>query len=507
MWTNQSTLIAPTGNQIPDPADPMAMIDEIATNTIDIGFHVFVVDSSQVITRLPVQTARFAARSGNVVIGDTLQIVESMFIDATNLVVTSTGDITLGPDAPDWNSVNVPNLLNLVNEGSIVISDTAFLGTNRFRPYASVVNRGTIGAYALSIRADMFENSGMIVTDPGSFFSLGTGTIGIEARTVRLDGGALIAPGAIRIGATDLMMEEATIESDQPVVLVITNSVADGGLPDGNAIVSEGFHLLQRPLAGDFLGTVFESSGPPFLEVMHTWAGEDRGPTASGFVNNATIGHLILNGQTDTLFRFRGARPFGNALYVEFLELQGNVPFDVASSIFVDPNMVIYFADSNVPADQLNGLFADTFAPEGRLRWVPSFAGANSSAQVMLESENRLVSMNRSLRQSATIDTDGDGIVNRDDPFPLDANATGRIGVNGIAYDKQTGTLSFSWDAQPGQAYVVEFSSSLTSPNWQVLSQHSNSGAAISAIRAQDRVPPDATQRYYRVRPVGAPNQ
>jgi hypothetical protein len=163
--------------------------------------------------------------------------------------------------------------------------------------------------------------------------------------------------------------------------------------------------------------------------------------------------------------------------------------------------MMVYFADSNVSPEQLNGLFADETAPEGRLRWVPGFAGLNSSAEVASKSENRIIRVNRALRESASIDSDGDGIVNRQDLFPFDSEAEQvSLTADGLQQDSQT--VIFSWLAQGGKRYRVEYTSDLRSPNWQPLTEYSNSSNEPRRAVVQDKIAPGTPRRFYRVRPL-----
>lgn len=498
MWTNQATSMST--NMVPDPMDATQTIAEVVTNVIDIGFHVLVVDSSQVITQVPVQTANLEVHSSNFTLGDTVRIVESALFDTENFVVLETGRILMGPGEPDLNAVNMPRALSFISAGELSMPGSLFLGMDRERSYVTVINSGSIGAFNIAVRSQFFENTGTIEAGAGQFLPLAGGIV-IESERTRLLGGAFSAIGDVKVSANDLTMSSYSIETDQSVVFVVPNLLSDGGVPEGNYIKSEGFHILALPATGDFLGTTFESVAPPFIEIPHTSAGEDRGPTRAGFLNNAAIGHLILDGKIESLFRFRGTGQ-KNALYIDFLELRGSTALDVLNSIYIDPNLVVYFAASNVSADLLNGLFPDAGAPEGRLRWVSNFAGPSSAATVTVQSSNSTVLMNRSLRESSEIDSDGDGIANGSDAFPLDADPSTRVSVSSVGFSRETGLMSFSWTAQANQTYVIEFTTDLGSGNWQLLSRYTNSGTVAVAASGQDKVPAGTPQRFYRIRPV-----
>ena len=108
---------------------------------------------------------------------------------------------------------------------------------------------------------------------------------------------------------------------------------------------------------------------------------------------------------------------------------------DLASTLQVDPNLTLYFAYANVPVEQLDGLLG------GRLRWVRDFVGPNSGVAVALPS-GRTIIVNRGLRESPTIDSDGDGIPNSIDEQPFTIlKYRLMVGTNGVPV---TSTLSKS---------------------------------------------------------------
>src|SRR5690606_13384550 len=126
---------------------------------------------------------------------------------------------------------------------------------------------------------------------------------------------------------------------------------------------TDGFELLTKPASGDFRGTRLNSSALPFSEVIHKWAGTDLGPTSQGFVNNAALGVLVLTGEPLGRFVFETIDG-NNAIYTDYLEIADWAESNVQQAIEIRPGMRIYFGDSNVPAEQLDGLF------DGRLRFV-----------------------------------------------------------------------------------------------------------------------------------------
>ena len=494
MWTNQTGLTAT--NSAPDPNDPAATVDTVVTNVIEVGFHLFVVDGSAIETEQPVFTSMFTARSTNVVLSDTIRIRESLLVESETLKLTETGRLLLPPNIPDWSRDSFPDLHTLLNEGAIVLSGSGnFGGTPEGDTYLSVVNRGTIQAFNQVFITESFVNSGTILSED-ALRPVGVGTIRIEADSTKLEGGSLVAGGEIRLKATDLKISNTGITNQQALVFEIENSIADLGEPANNTITTEGFHFLKKPEFGDLLGTRIESVAPRFLAIPHTVAGVDLGPTSEGFENNLALGQLALSGDFDSLFSFSAFDLNQRALYVDLLELGDSVAADLSASIEIAPNVTIYFADANVPVDQLNG------ALDGRLQWVSDFAGPNSSMDVVVGAGNnqRTVQVNRALRLSSSIDTDGDGIFNADDASPFTSSTSGNRATR-AAFNAETSVISFFFEAEPGQNYVIEFTENLTSPDWQSFSRYANSSLSIESASVTDKIPDGAGQRFYRIRP------
>jgi hypothetical protein len=145
--------------------------------------------------------------------------------------------------------------------------------------------------------------------------------------------------------------------------------------------------LLVKPATGDFLGTKFITTAPARHTVNHTWAGQDLGPIAAGFSNNATIGTLTLaaggSGTYGPKFAFSGTGT-SNGLYVVSLDISqlNNNNFDT-SLLSISPNLTIYFASANT-----NNPAALTNAFGGRLVYVPGVAGQFASQNTKLSASS-----------------------------------------------------------------------------------------------------------------------
>ena len=274
--------------------------------------------------------------------------------------------------------------------------------------------------------------------------------------------------------------------------------MADAGSISSNVwSCQDGFNLPIKPRFGDLFGTRVQSTPRQFALSAHTWAAEDRGARVEGFKDNVVIGRLGLNGNPQSFLQFDAVSPAGNALYVDFLNLEGPVldafnTNDLESILGIGLGFAIYFADSNVPAEELDGQL------NGQIRWVKDFAGPNSSVDV-LRLDGRTVKMNRPLRFSTTIDSDGDGVANAYDAYPLDAGAW-----NSVTLSFQGGLQSpfkLSWMAAPDVVYLVETTTNLSTPNWQSVTNYTNLSATSSSVTLSPAVVNTAeAQRYYRIR-------
>jgi len=491
VWTNFVSVLST--NIGPDPMDPTMTVTNLATNQVEIDIHALIVDGAGLITTAPVMLNEFSAQSTNTVLNDVFNVNGAFTVSGGSFTVN--GSLNLGTS--DWASTNV-NLKSLTNNGTINVFDVMELG-NTARPYISVVNNaaGSMSAFTVTIDADFFQDSGAI--SAGGFLNVNT-------RSGKLEGGNLAAGNNLSISAQDLKMTGYQ-QSSAAFYLAVTDSLTDTGAGANNILTcNNGFHLLVKPTLGDLFGTTFQTQPGQFQEANHTWSAEDRGATPAGFSNNAAIGHLVINAAATSFLTFSGSGA-NNGMYVDFLDLRGAAQTNLQSVLALDTNLVIYFADANVSAETLDGQFADAQKPDGRLRWVSSFAGPNSSVDI-LRLNGQTAKMNRALRFSTTIDSDGDGVPNGYDCYPLDPaawNCTGSTNGPGPVVSVVNGAASrsvaVSWTGLPSGIYQVEYTTNLSKPNWQPLANYTNIPVTGGVIAIQDpSILSGDAQRYYRLR-------
>jgi hypothetical protein len=220
-------------------------------------------------------------------------------------------------------------------------------------------------------------------------------------------------------------------------------------------------------------------------------------------LNNAAIGKLKLTSSSqDPTFVFSGAGipDVTNGLYVDLLDL-GDLANNYNNWIQINPDLVIYYAAARVgfippftngvaqsPEEYLDGQFG------GHLRWVRNFAGPNSSVDVVVS--GRTVKVNKALRESKLIDSDGDGIPNYYDSTPFGAGVQPTIALSKLPPE----AVAISWEASPNTIYRVDAVNQFLSTNWQTLLWYTNSSATNRKVSFDDtNAPRGRLQRYYRV--------
>jgi hypothetical protein len=120
---------------------------------------------------------------------------------------------------------------------------------------------------------------------------------------------------------------------------------------------------------------------------------------------------------------------------------------------------------------------------------------------VPLAANGPVSQMNRGLRESLVVDSDGDGIPNGRDAFPLSATAGGERDVQlvGVSHNR-AGSLSFSVAGPAAANYVIERTTNLLAPNWQPVAGVLTNDPATSLKSYTDKIDQGSKQGYYRVR-------
>ena len=232
---------------------------------------------------------------------------------------------------------------------------------------------------------------------------------------------------------------------------------------------------------------------------------------AAGYNNNAALGRLILSGGAPSSFYFTSPSGTNNALYVDYLEFRNYMTnFDSGgnlANLYFGPGMKIYYAQLIINgvswAERLNGKNG------GGLNWVPAYAGAFSSTNVVY-SDGTTNRLNTALVTSCTIDSNNNGIPNCTDPNPVPVLSPASLALTVTFTNTPQRAVELSWNSVPYSTNYVFFKASSTATNWQLLTTNSSlplNPFVLGPAGGRQRVlDPVKTGGLYRVRvDAGAP--
>ena len=495
LWTNYMVNIYT--NFIPDPTStnmPPSLIESDITNVTEMDLAITVVDASGLVTTVPVTVQDLDLHSTNMVVSDFMNVVNTLLFDGQSLTIG--GTIALSGQLQYWNNAIAPTLQYFTNNGDLEIPNSANFGGDGPTNYAVFVNTGTINAGNETINSDIFQGGGSQSASQGFFVTTTSG---------KVENSSITSGEFVQFNAGTLKLNESTIQAGDLLTFEVTGSLFDTGGSSGNTLIcNNGFDLAVKPPVGDLLGTALETITPIFASVEHWWPGLDLGPSNIGYTNNEAVGQLILDEGTDSQFIFH-ATSISNAIYADLLDLSQCPDFLDPDVLTIDPNYVIYYAAAKLPSSftippNTNGIAQE---PEeylngqlgGHLVWVPSFAGPNSSVDVLIN--GKTVQVNKALRYSKIIDSNSNGIPNFYDANPFDVPfvAQGALVPNN---PQPSAKFAISWTAAPGTAYLVQFSTNYAPAIWSPLLSYTNTGSTSVVATVWDTNAPSG-QRFYRV--------
>jgi hypothetical protein len=464
------------------------------------SYHVLFVNS-QLVPSVEPRLQNLSLRGPSVFISDVLNVLDNLTIQAQSVTILSNAPGMLNPlgelnllSGKVFDSSSSPGLLRLTNYGGISSYNQMHF-TNQSRPLEAFVNYGTVTNSGSRIAADYFWNSGV--------FYANSSIINLRCQEAWLRDGFFLAPASdISIQGNALQVTNHILRAGRTLTLALTNYLDDGSLTNDLETltnrnywtVGSGMSLPVRPDFASLLATTITNSAPVNGEVQNTWAGQDRGCDVRGYENNAALGQLVLNGETNSTFYFNGPG-VSNALYVDVLELRrATVIRDAAGNfpgIELAPNMKIYFADARVDgvsvAEKMNGKNG------GALCWISSYVGFLSATNIIYPdgTTNRV---NLALAQSCNLDSDQDNQVNCADQTPVFVPSQLKLRLTIPA--APTNRVQLAWQTLPGAMNRVESATDLGAPTWQPLTNFvSGAGGTATASEVRGTGP-----RFYRVR-------
>ena len=496
-----SNLLAPTCPRLNGYVDVFSTTwTNIDSANITNTYFITMVDS-HLASWSPCQLQNLTLHATNVVISDVLTVLSNITIDAYNLTITTNGP---GSQTPAGQLVipsglalgysNLPRLRTLTNNGTISVQNAATFGSSS-QPLWDFVNRGSVLVQGCSVWATNFVDTGLI--------DGGAGPINVAAASAVLSNGVFNAPFSdIILGAGSLFITNQILNAGHSLVIWATNSLSDGGPASGNVWTAGvlGFNLTFEPPVASLLGTTITDTAPAYASVACQWAGQDLGPVAAGYSNNAALGRLILDGGTPASSFVFNAPDGNNALYVDYLEFRNNLTnFDSSgnlANLYFGPGMKIYYAQLIINgvswAEKLN------HQNGGGLNWVSAYAGAFSSTNLVYPDGTTNL-LNLALVQSCDLDSNGNGIANCKDPAPVLVQS--QVGLAAALTNAPPHEVVLSWNSIPYSTNSVLFKPSLAATNWQLLTNFVL-GSAGGRQRIVD--PVTAGGRFYRVRVEGA---
>jgi hypothetical protein len=356
--------------------------------------------------------------SSTVTLQNDLTVINQTLFDASNLVLNA--NVTLTQGAGNVYPSNIFNLKSLFINTNASLSVDGVLdigyslsqglpapGNGKFA-VSSIVNLGSITATAPLFESAVFTNAGTITAIQNGSMVIDAGQI-VLGSTATNSTNALIAEGTITLSGESIFASNSLIAAGATVpgslILDVTGRLSDGvsGAPSATSNlvnfwqVTDGFSLPYKPSTGDLFGTEIRTMAGQNTYATHVWAGVDMGPIPAGFMNNAVIGHLVLDRLTNSaVLHFTGAGT-DNGMYVDYLELADFSYSDYRNGLIIDPNLKIYFAAANADVFKLMAVYP------GSLIWVSNFWGPNSTAAVPYFGSTNVCLMNSSLASSPDI--------------------------------------------------------------------------------------------------------
>lgn len=482
-WTTRWSY-TDTNNSINNPYVPVNN-----SNIITYDFRVLLVSSQLAPTSASQEGTVALYSSNNVVISDVLNISSNLFLNCTNLLLTTNG-VGIGAASPDGELNLLPatfswaaattRLRCLTNNGAIRLANTSSaqkFGSTAL-PYWTMFNTGLINNSAgLTVNALDFENYGTLLAGSGAFT--------VQALTATMSNSVVQAGLSVSATATKLVISGTSIQAGKNLTLAATNLLTDNGVTNGNywslgagytvgTTTGSGLTLSVLPATGDLLGTTIYNLAISGIKITDTWAGTNAGYSLAGFHNNAAVGQLVLDAQSSSSkFNFTGTGT-NNAIYVDCLYLKNFASFAHRSNTNLPPfsfnNMVIYYAqaiddDGTSVAEKINGFNTNHF------RWVPTYAGYFSSTNIVYP-DGTTNAINAALAASSELDSDRDGTPNNVDPTPVLVASQVPFGLT--LTTNHPPLVRLMWRSIPLAGNYIYYNTNLLMTNWLPFTNFSN---------------------------------
>jgi len=368
-------------------------------------------------------------------------------------------------------------------------------------------------------------NSKSINIGAGGLLQTRGGSLNISADSLTISNSATAASGIVAKGPSqltvgDLNLNQGSISvTNSALRLNIANAFRVPAGSGGAISVPNGLEFPTRPAVVDLSGLTIRAEVPAYADATFLWPGVDVGAVVAGFSGpgNMAIKSLAIGGDNYSTISFAGPDT-KNALYVQQIQLLPGVALISTNvTITTDRNgakttnaavviNVSYVAELMQIPDTFTVYFGSAInesgvdvsdaldrAIPGRLRLVKVPTAPAGLVEYRLASGlNMLVP--RSVIESTTIDSDGDGIVNRWDPSPFDGV---RLSVEPVEVAQES-MVKITFTAGTGGTYQVEASNNLG--EWKTVETVENTSDELKRIELLDRTNGPQGARNYRVR-------
>ena len=469
--------------------------DPTAEVTVNLHYHFFVIDAF-LNTEIPVTVTDLTVNSDKVFIKDSMRVTELLSVNANSISIHR--NLKLGKETfmgsgvnsktegqAVWDNKVAPTLKYFTNFALVQIPGQAQFGNDRIDSYNSWVNKGKTIAQDIFIDSDYVENNGDLVAE---------GVVNVNSKQLVLQDGNINTGESLVLNAENLKMRFHTNTIGSQLILNVSNVLSDGGVGANNNIkVERGIVLRKKPKAGDLLGTEIIATADDFVNQEMDWNAKDYGVSIKGFENNAALGRLILRNGKLSKFEFLGSEEGSNAIYIDYIEFDQLTKDDLRDGTLpvldIKPGFTLYFAASNLPAEDLDGMY------EGRLRWVKEYPGNNSSMPVYISGVDKTIRVNRSFRQSIAFDTDDDGIANGYDLSPF---GNGVPKISSVSLNEES-KINLIWTGLPSTLYRLEYKETLGDSSWKVITEYYNNEYIVKQMVHQEVLSNKKDSKFYRV--------
>ena len=408
---------------------------------------------------IPVNTANLELTAENISVNEDATVTENFIMDGVEFVnegnlrlsafnSDNTYEAVVGLDVAsgvgDITDEQFPRLKRFVNNGGFNLQDDLLVGWDLDKPIDSFLNYGSLSASSIRVKAnDMFIG--------GSFDSFNNPLL-LETSSLFVEEGELASGGNLKISADSAQFVFSVIDvgGNGTLVFDVAEELSDDGVLSLNSwSVTDGFKIVgQRPASGDLTGTSIISFAENYELKEHVWAGDDRGASEAGFVDNLALQTLSLSGGIFSTWRFAGLGD-GDALYVDFLDLGDLTIEELEWSLEFADNFRLYFHETGpLAAADLDGMF------DGHLVWVPL----------------------------------------PDDPAPGDGDGMLTASISG----SESSTLNVGWNAAAGASFRIEYCSDIANPEWIYLDTVVNDSSSSKAMSYSSELEGSDSIRFYR---------